>query len=68
VVSFYNAVELINVICDVIKHIFRLFRLVTQHLVHRANNKTAAIGIFLKRTPKETAMYCMTTETATLIN
>jgi len=36
--SFYNTIELIKVLCNVIKHIFRLFRYVTQFLVHWANN------------------------------
>jgi len=28
--AFYNTIELIEVLCEVIKHIFRLFRRVTQ--------------------------------------
>jgi len=39
--SFYNTMEVTKVLCDVMKHIFRLFRHVTQHLLHWANNETA---------------------------
>jgi len=37
--------ELIKVLCDMMKHIFQLFRHVMQCLVHLVDNETAAIEI-----------------------
>jgi len=45
--SFDKTIELINQLCDVIKHIFRIFRHVTQYLAHWVNRSTAEIDIFL---------------------
>jgi len=42
----YNAIELIKVLCDAIKHIFPLIVYVMAYVVHWANNETAAIEIF----------------------
>jgi len=57
--SFYNTIELIKVLCNVIKHIFRLFRYVTQFLVHWANNLNNSNWDIPKRSPKEKAIHCM---------
>ena len=43
--SSYNTAELVKVICNVVKHIFELFRHVTQYLLHCAYNETEAIEI-----------------------
>ena len=49
--SFYDASELIKVLCDVTKHIFRPFQHVPQHFVHWANNTSSNENI-AKHTPK----------------
>jgi len=41
-----NTIELMNVLRDDIKRIFRLFHHVTQHLVHWAKDETNAVGTF----------------------
>jgi len=46
--SFHNTIEMIKVLCNIIKHIFLLFRHVAQqaYTMHWANNETAIIEIF----------------------